>query len=93
MHLREAIAKNNGTAINRSLDPAMQVAHSGSYVWEQTTRSYNVHAIYATTGASVPRYMHVTLDDAQRYVETAWDSVTAAAPFGRIERLNPTAWE
>lgn len=97
MHLREAIEKNNGTAVNRSLDPAIRVAHSGAYVWEQTTRSYDVHAVSATTGVSVPRYMHVTLDDAQRYVETAWTSVSsgkAGASFvGRIERLDPTAWE
>jgi len=97
MHLREAIEKNNGTAVNRSLDPAIRVAHSGAYVWEQTTSSYDVHAVSATTGVSMPWYMQVTLDDAQRYVETAWTSVSsgkAGASFvGRIERLDPTAWE
>jgi hypothetical protein len=94
MHLREALETNNGTAVNRSLDPGMRVAHSGAYVWEQTTSSYDVHAVSATTGVSMPRYMHVTLDDAQRYVETAWTNAKAGASFvGRIERLDPTAWE
>ena len=93
MHLREALEKNNGTAVNRSLDPAMRVAHSGAYVWEETTRSYDVHAVSATTGVSMPRYLHVTLDDAQRHVETAWASGKAGASFARIERLDPTAWE
>lgn len=93
MRLEEAIAHNNGTAINRSSDPALRVVYSSSYEWEKAPGSYDVYAVDATTGASAPRYLHVTLADAERYAGTTWDGGGQPGHADHTRRFDPNAWE
>lgn len=95
MHLKEAIAHNGGTAINRSSDPALRVVYSSSYEWEKAPGSYDVHMVDATTGANAPRYLHVTLADAERYAGITWagGQLRHADQADQAKRLDPNAWE